>query len=145
VVDRWSDYWYQHTRWFRNSLDAGRPDGRSNAPAGLARRIEIAASSAGYADRLALIAALALGGARRRSLWLASAYLLIRAFEVGVAVEKAGVDRRRRYLLATPVLFGLDALASFAGLTSHLLRLPRGWRRPSHRPGRDCVPCTPNR
>lgn len=134
VVDRWSDYWYQHTRWVRNNLAAASREGRSTAPVAAMRRLEIAASSAGYADRLALMAALVLGRARRISLWLASAYLLIRALEVNVAVRKAGVQQGSRYLRATLVMFGVDVVASVAGVASHLLRRRRGWRRPPRHP-----------
>ena len=134
VADRWSDYWHQHTRWFRNNLAAGSRDGRPSSSAGVMRRLEILASSVAYADRLALMTTLALGRGRKFSVLPVSAYFVIRGLEVGVAVAKSGVKRRSRYVLATFGLFGVDALASVAGFASHLVRRPRGWERPARRP-----------
>lgn len=130
VVEQLGDYWHQHLRWARNLFSSRR--GGADAPAlPVLLRLEEWAVSAGYVDRLALAAVLALGVFEELPLWVAAAYLTIVAVEVVVAVAKAGAARRLpRYLVATAALSGLDVVASLAASVAHLFRRPRVWRQP---------------
>ncbi|MBA2297849.1 MAG: glycosyltransferase family 2 protein, partial [Actinobacteria bacterium] len=72
VVSRWRHYWSQHLRWGRNALGSMPGHGfRSSAP--LRRRLEGWMLSAGYLDRIAFLAVLALGAAGLLSFWWAAA------------------------------------------------------------------------
>jgi len=84
--------------------------------------------AAGYADRLSVVAALALFAADELPLWLPLAYLAIAGAEVVLAVCKAGAGRELpRFVAATVAIFPLDALASLAAIAAHGLRRPRRW------------------
>ncbi len=128
VADRWSDYWHQHERWARNMLSSRHKRHGSRTAAGWGGRLESVLSAAGYADRLALVAALALG--RLASRLLSGAYLMVRAVEVVLAVRAAGSPNGWRFLLAASALFPMDVLASVAAVALHVTRRQRGWRRP---------------
>ena len=53
------------------------------------------------------------------------------AAEIVFAVAKAGAGRRLpRFLLATAVVFPLDALGALVATASHLARRPLDWRSP---------------
>lgn len=140
VVDDLRDYWYQHIRWARNVLSAGhgglRVSGR--APGGRPSpllRVEVWAASAGYADRLALVAAAALAAAGALPAWLPLGYLAVAASEAVAAIAKAGAARRLPGLaLAVASLFPIDVVASAAANMAHLSRRPRTWR--AHRRAR---------
>lgn len=132
VVHRSDDYWHQHVRWGRNLFaTASRrpPSGRTRAP--LDRRIETWMLSAGYADRLIVLAALSLVATGRLPLRFPAAYLTVRGAEVGVALLRAGVGRQApRFVASVAAFFPLDVVASVASALGHLRRAPRTWRHP---------------
>jgi cellulose synthase/poly-beta-1,6-N-acetylglucosamine synthase-like glycosyltransferase len=131
VVHRWVDYWHQHIRWARNLFAAagGRARVRGSVPLG--RRIEAWMLSVGYADRLALLAALPLTAAGRLPFRFPAFYLAVVASEVGAALAKARVARHaHRFLFWTAAFFALDVMASLAATLAHLGRRPRTWRHP---------------
>jgi cellulose synthase/poly-beta-1,6-N-acetylglucosamine synthase-like glycosyltransferase len=127
VADRWRDYWRQHLRWSSSLFEA--PHGRRQRPrTSPARRIEIWLMSAGYADRIALLAAVPLAAVGALPLWIVPAYLGVTAVEVVVAIGRGGAGRRTPlFLLSTATLFLLDIVASFAAFASHPWRRGRGW------------------
>src|SRR5205814_7836852 len=94
----------------------------------LPRRIEAAFRSAGYVDRLALLAAVALAVVSRLPLWLPPAYLAIAGVEVVAAVWKAGERRHLPgFVLATAGFFALDVVASIAAVAAHPWHARPGW------------------
>jgi 1,2-diacylglycerol 3-beta-glucosyltransferase len=130
VVERLGDYWGQHSRWTGNTLEAGRVSGweRGSIP----QRIEVWMMSAGYADRLALLAAAFLAGVGTLPLWLPVAYLGLRGVEVCGALAKGGVRRQfPLFLFSTVVFFGIDILATVSATGQCLRRRPAMWRSPS--------------
>ena len=132
VVFRFGDYWRQHVRWTRDTFDSGRP--RSGRRLHW-REVEVWLLAVGYVDRLAFAAALGLGVAGVLPLWLAPAYLGLRAVEVVAAVGKGGELRETpRYLLWTAVFFVVDAVATVAGTAGYVLRRPRVRTSPARPP-----------
>jgi 1,2-diacylglycerol 3-beta-glucosyltransferase len=128
VVERWRDYWDQHVRWSRNLFDA-RQSPRSPSRMSPTRAVESWFVSAGYADRLALLAAIGLAAAGRMPVWVPAGYLVLVAGTVAVAIVKAGAARRLPGMLATAVvLLPLDIAASGAALLAHVAGRPRSWR-----------------
>jgi len=131
VVTRLRDYWSQHTRWAGNTFDASRAAGarRSSLP----QRLETAMMSAGYADRLALVASVILVAADRLPIWLPVGYMALRGFEVMVALTKARVSAFRLpgYLGAAVVFFGVDIVATATATVRYARRRPIGWGSPS--------------
>jgi hypothetical protein len=92
------------------------------------RRAESWMVSAGYSDRLLLLAALPLSVAGRMHPWLPVTYLTVTAGEVGAALTKARAGRDApSFFLWTVVLFALDAAASAAAAAAHVLRRPQTW------------------
>jgi cellulose synthase/poly-beta-1,6-N-acetylglucosamine synthase-like glycosyltransferase len=129
VAESWAHYWRQHLRWTDAMLDAGRRRERGRVP--LARRIEALFLSAGYADRVALLAAAALAVAGYLPLWLPPAYLGIAGLEVVAAVTKAGAARHLPgFMLATATFFALDVVASLAAVVLHRWHGRLGWQPP---------------
>ena len=129
VVAGWDNYWHQHVRWARGTLDTtGGHRRRSPAPVG--RRLESWAVSSGYLDRLAFLGTLALPG--RRSRTLPALYALAAGLEVCVALARGGVSVRAapRYLAALVVVFPVDVVATAAAVVSHLRRRPVTWQSP---------------
>ena len=133
VVERLPDYWRQHTRWAGNTFDAGRTANQSRAS--LALRIETWMMSAGYTDRLALLAAAGLAVIGTFPIWLPLAYLGLRGLEVAVAVLKAGVRQRLPlFLFWTVVFFAVDVVASVAATAQYAGRRPPSWQSPARAP-----------
>lgn len=138
VVDNWEDYWHQHIRWARN-LFAAAGTRRTLGRAPLRRRAEAWMLSAGYADRLVLLAALQLILAGRLRTRFAGLYLAVITAEVWAALAKARVGRDGvRFFFSTVALFALDVVASVTATLAHLLGRPRGWRQ-----GRWSAPADP--
>jgi cellulose synthase/poly-beta-1,6-N-acetylglucosamine synthase-like glycosyltransferase len=134
VVHTWRDYWRQHIRWARSLFDAGRQQtGRVPGPnlAPLARRIELWVLSAGYADRVALVAAAILAGVGIISVWIPVAYLvtILPGLLIGLVKARTGL-RAPAYLAWTIAFFALDIGASLTAVLAHLRRAPRVWLRP---------------
>jgi cellulose synthase/poly-beta-1,6-N-acetylglucosamine synthase-like glycosyltransferase len=131
VVSRWVDYWHQHVRWARNLFAATGSRRTAAASVPVSRRFEAWALSAGYADRLVLLAALPLMGVGRLRFRFAALYFAVIGCEVGAALAKAGVARdRHRYLLWTGAFFALDVAASVTATGAHARRGPRRWPHP---------------
>lgn len=132
VAERWRDYWRQHVRWARDVFETARggAPGRvhpSRARPSLARRVEAMMLSAGYLDRVAFAAAIALAAGGALTAWLPVGYLGLRAVEVCVAVVKAGAGRDLvAFLAVLPVFFSLDVAASVVAAAEHALRRRRG-------------------
>jgi cellulose synthase/poly-beta-1,6-N-acetylglucosamine synthase-like glycosyltransferase len=127
VVAGWRDYWRQHVRWTRGVFDtAGKPT--RNSRASLPRRVEGLLASSGYLDRLAFLGAVALG--RRRA--LPALYVGVLALEIWVALDRAGVERRRRpaYVTSLAAVFPVDVAATAVAAFSHVRRRPHAWRSP---------------
>jgi GT2 family glycosyltransferase len=136
VVHRWRDYWHQHVRWARNLFaSAGAPaadrrPSEATGPASISRRAEAWVLSAGYSDRLLLLAALPLALTGRLPLRLPAIYLTVTTGEVWTALAKARVGREgHTFFLWTVALFALDIVASVAAATAHLIRWPRAWHQ----------------
>lgn len=128
VVDRWRTYWHQHVRWARNGYESAQ---LQTGPAPLGRRIESWMVSAGYADRLALLAAFALAAAGALPLWAPTAYVAVVGLDVVVAVARGGALRRLPlYLIATVAVVGLDAASTVAATVAQLRGRPLEWQSP---------------
>jgi cellulose synthase/poly-beta-1,6-N-acetylglucosamine synthase-like glycosyltransferase len=129
VVERLRDYWRQHARWTGNTFDAGRVSGWEKGS--IPKRIEVWMMSAGYADRLALLASALLAAAGRLPFWLPPAYLGLRGIEVCVALVKGRVRWQfPLFLLCTVVFFAVDILATVSATAQCLKRRPATWRSP---------------
>jgi cellulose synthase/poly-beta-1,6-N-acetylglucosamine synthase-like glycosyltransferase len=130
VVEHLRDYWRQHARWTGNTFDAGRVSGWEKGS--VSQRIEVWMMSAGYADRLALLASAFLAAAGSLPLWLPPAYLGLRGIEVCVALLKGGVRRQLPlFLLCTAAFFVADILATVSAMAQCLRRRPATWRSPA--------------
>ena len=130
VAGGWLSYWNQHQRWTRSFYQSAKP---APVPVELParRRVEQALQHAGYLDRVALAGALVLVASRRMRAAVPVAYAGVVAAEVVLAVAKAGAGRRLpRFLLATAVVFPLDALGALVATASHVFRRPVVWRSP---------------
>ncbi len=132
VVERLGDYWRQHARWARNTFEAGRAaGGRATTLAG---RLETLLMAAGYADRLALLAAAAFATAGWLPFWVPVAYLGLRAAEVTVALAKGGVRAQLPLFLASAVaFFAVDVAASLVATVDYAARrrATGTWRSPA--------------
>jgi N-acetylglucosaminyltransferase len=126
VAEGWRDYWRQHVRWARDVFETSRGEVPARARVTLARRVEMLMSSAGYADRVAFLAAVVLAASGALTPWLPASYVGLRALEVCVAVAKAGrASGIPAYLAVLPVFFTLDVAASVVATGEHLARRPR--------------------
>ena len=119
-------YWRQHVRWTRSVLRVH--SGHSVSSASWAQRLEMHASSIGYADRLAFAAA-ALGAMTGLiASWVPFVYLAPPALGIVAALLKARVGRRLPlYLLSTAFVFAADLVASVAAVVVHASRRPYRW------------------
>jgi cellulose synthase/poly-beta-1,6-N-acetylglucosamine synthase-like glycosyltransferase len=131
VAAGWRDYWDQHLRWTRSLYQAAEPAARSSHLS-VRRRVEQALQTAGYLDRIVLGGGLLLAASGRMRPALPGGYVAVAAAEVVVAAMKAGVGHRRLpgFLLATAVVFPLDAAGTLAATLNHLARRPLDWRSP---------------
>jgi cellulose synthase/poly-beta-1,6-N-acetylglucosamine synthase-like glycosyltransferase len=133
VASGWRQYWRQHVRWARDLFSLRRAGGRGDA-VGLRLRAETWMLSLGYADRVALLAAVGLALAGGLPLWIPAAYLSLAAVEVAFAVTRAGAGRELPlFLAATAAFFPVDVLASLAASVAQLLGPPRRSPGPSGR------------
>jgi 1,2-diacylglycerol 3-beta-glucosyltransferase len=129
LVSDVGQFWRQHVRWARSVFRvhaSGRP-----SRASLPQRLEMRASSLGYADRL--LFALAVLGALAGVFdpWVPLIYLAVPALEVLVALLKAGVRGAvPRYLVATGAFFVADLAASTVAAVIHAARRPYQWYNP---------------
>jgi cellulose synthase/poly-beta-1,6-N-acetylglucosamine synthase-like glycosyltransferase len=130
VVEDWRHYWDQHVRWARTGYETvGLQRGGSSVPPG--RKLEAWMVSAGYSDRVVLLAAIGLSAADALPLWVPLAYVGMIVATVVVAIVRGGATRRLPlYLLATAVLLPLDAAATVVSGAHQLSRRPLHWRTP---------------
>ena len=85
--------------------------------------------SAGYADRLALLAAFGLAAAGALPVLVPVLYLGVIGLDVVAAVWRGGAIRRLPlYLLATFAVVGLDAAGTVVATAAQLRRRPVEWR-----------------
>ena len=127
VVERWRDYWHQHVRWARSNYDTAGLQRGGSVPLG--RKLEAWMVSAGYTDRIVLLAAFGFAAVGALPFWVPSAYLGVIAVAVVVAIIRGGAIRRLPlYLVATAALLPLDAAATVASGVQHLGRRPLEWR-----------------
>jgi cellulose synthase/poly-beta-1,6-N-acetylglucosamine synthase-like glycosyltransferase len=130
VVSQLHDFWRQHVRWsravFRRSTTKSTP-----ATMAWAQRLEMAAASTGYADRL-VFAIAALGAlAGMFPVWLPALYLAVPGLEIVAALLEARVGLRLFWFLsATVVFFAADIVASVAAVVIHVARRPYRWHSP---------------
>jgi cellulose synthase/poly-beta-1,6-N-acetylglucosamine synthase-like glycosyltransferase len=126
VVSRWPHYRRQHVRWTRDLFATAAPRARADAVVPLARRAERWMLSAGYLDRLAFVAAVALVASGRLSPALPLAYLAAAAAGVAVALGKAGAARETPlFVLAAVAGFALDAATTIVATALLLAGRPR--------------------
>ena len=93
------------------------------------RKLEAWMVSAGYTDRVVLLAAFGFAAVGALPFWVPSAYLGVIAVAVVVAIIRGGAIRRLPlYLVATAALLPLDAAATVASGVQHLGRRPLEWR-----------------
>lgn len=134
VAHQRREYWAQHVRWARDVFETARSKDAPSVQLPLSRRVEMWMASAGYADRVAIIAAVGLCASGRLTLWIPAGYLALRGLEICVAVIKAGAGRGLpAFLVVTPAFFVLDVAASFTAAFAHLTRRPRVHRAPRRR------------
>ncbi len=130
VVSSARDYWRQHVRWSRAVFRV--PSASQQQPAtSWAQRLEMAAASIGYGDRL--VFGVALGGAivGVLPLWVPGLYLSVPGLEIVAALFKAGVrGALPRFLLATVLFFVADLVGSFAAVVQHAADRPYRWHNP---------------
>jgi cellulose synthase/poly-beta-1,6-N-acetylglucosamine synthase-like glycosyltransferase len=135
LVSRVRDFWRQHVRWsravFRGSHTDTPPAERPPATISWPQRLEMAAASIGYADRL-VFAVAALGAlAGTFSVWIPLLYLAVPGLEIIAALLKAGVGLRIVWFLsATALFFVADLVGSVAAVLIHLTRRPYRWHSP---------------
>ncbi len=128
-------YWRQHIRWARAVFGISTTV-RPRSTASWQQRIEMGASSIGYADRL--VFAIVAAGAVMAALpvWVPLLYLAVPGLEVVAALLKAGVRRNLpRFLLATFVFFVVDLAGSVAAVAAQLVGRPYRWDSPRALPG----------
>ena len=131
VVARWSDYWHQHLRWARGTLDTTGEFRRDSRATGW-RRVESRFVSAGYLDRLGFLGSCLLASQRPRSVWLPALYVAVAGAEAGTALARGGVSAKAapRYLASLAIVFPVDVLATGVAVLAHLRRDRPEWRSP---------------
>jgi cellulose synthase/poly-beta-1,6-N-acetylglucosamine synthase-like glycosyltransferase len=130
VVEHWRHYWDQHVRWARTGYETINLQ-RSGGRVPLGRRLEAWMVSAGYSDRVVLLAAIGLSAVDALPLWVPLAYLGMIVATVVVAIMRGGaIWRLPLYLFATAVLLPLDVAATVASGAQQLSRRPLHWRTP---------------
>jgi len=101
----------------------------------LGRKIEAWMISAGYSDRIAIVAAIALAVAGRLPPWVVGGYLAVVAAMVVAAIVRGGAGLRLPlFLFATATCLALDAAATVVATVAELAGRPATWRAPSRGP-----------
>jgi hypothetical protein len=131
VVADWNDYWHQHVRCARGTLDTT-SDRRRDSRASLPRRLEAWLLAAGYLDRLGFVGSCLLARRGVRGLGLPALYVAVAGVEVWVALTRDGVGgpRRLRYLASLPVVFPATSRQSVVAVDAHVRRRQDAWRSP---------------
>jgi GT2 family glycosyltransferase len=129
VVADCRQYWSQHVRWARSSYETARLQGGGSAPLG--RRIEAWMVSAGYLDRIALVAAAGFAAAGLLPLWVPAGYLGVVGLAVLLGLARGGAIRRLPlYVVAMVVMLLVDAAATLVASGLHVRRRPLRWSSP---------------
>jgi cellulose synthase/poly-beta-1,6-N-acetylglucosamine synthase-like glycosyltransferase len=127
-------YWHQHVRWARTGYETVHLQRGSNASTG--RKLEAWMVSAGYSDRIALLAGVALAAAGALPVWVPVGYLGVIGLAVVVAVARGGELRRLPlYLLSLATMLLVDAAATLYAGALQLRRRPLHWRASRGDPG----------
>lgn len=130
VVSTANDFLRQHIRWTRASFGT-RPKEAGRPAVSLTQKIELAASSIGYADRVVFAVALVGAAAGVLPWWPAALYLAVPGLEIVSALYKAGAVRSLpRYLLAAVTFFAADVTASVLAVILHAADRPHQWHNP---------------
>jgi cellulose synthase/poly-beta-1,6-N-acetylglucosamine synthase-like glycosyltransferase len=134
VVEQHRQYWSQHVRWARSGYETVRLHHGGRAPLG--RRIEAWMVSAGYSDRIALLAAVGFAAVGVLPIWVPAAYLGVIGLAVVAAIARGGEIRRLpSYLVAMVVMLLVDAAATLYAGVLQLRRRPLQWRTMRAPPG----------
>lgn len=127
-------YWAQHVRWTRNTLDARGPR-QSDRRLPAFTRLEEWLLSIGNGDRIVFLAAVAVAVAGPLPLWAPVAYLAVPALQATVAVLRtAGPARLPAFAAAGLLMVPLDVAASVTAVLGVARARSRGWDT-SRRPG----------
>lgn len=136
VVEQYRQYWFQHVRWARTGYESVRLQRGGGAPLG--RRIESWMVSAGYSDRIALLAAAGFAAGGVLPIWVPAGYLGVIGLAVVVAIARGGAIRRfPLYLVAMVVMLLVDAAATLVASALQVRRRPLQWRTPRAAPTQD--------
>jgi cellulose synthase/poly-beta-1,6-N-acetylglucosamine synthase-like glycosyltransferase len=137
LVSDLRQYWHQHVRWVRGAYLV-RPQRQRVRPAeSWPQRLESAAASLGYTDRIVFALAAVGAASGLVSAWIPLVYLVMPGAAILAALYKAGTGRRSlRFVAATIGFFAVDVVGSAAGLAAHLARQPYRWHHARQAPGR---------
>ena len=128
-------YWRQHVRWARAASQIAASN-RSQPMASWPQRLEMASSSISYGDRLVFATAVAGALTGTLSGWVPALYLVVPGLEIMAASLKADVrGALPRFLLAVPLLFAVDLIASISAVVVQILHRPLRWHNPRWVPG----------
>lgn len=127
VASDFRSYWRQHMRWARATFEGNEP-AQPGVGVPVLQRLELAASSLGYGDRV-VFALAALGALYHLiPLWPLLLYLAAPCVEILAAVVKGGAGRHLpRYLLAAFAFFPVDLICSVAAVAAHVAGTPSRW------------------
>lgn len=124
-------YWHQHTRWSRSTLQIAQ---RQRTPARYHHRLQVleaTAAAAGYADRIVLLLAMLGTLAGTIPAWAPVTYLALPGVATLAALRGAAIrSGAMRFLAAAALIFAVDVAASVTGVVLQLAHRPYRWHNP---------------